>query len=242
MENYNDLDVTKKKKNNIGIIVLVIILLGAFSIGGFILGSRYANKDNVTDKDNSESTNKDDNTTNNDDNDAAKDITKEDIEEFLAPLVSGSPNYNLLLSTDSSDYNDEIIFSSIIQYLLANNKYTKSGDYYLFSQSDIKDIAKKYLIKENFDYISTNSQFKYDSSSKIFSSTLQFGVFSFDVSVTKKLENYSIDGNKINVNYKVTIAGIHPETGEISTGTTYSYAITLQKIDTELKIINVVSN
>ncbi len=238
MENDNGLNIVKRKKKNIGIILLAIILLAAVAIGGFMLGINYANKDTVIDKDNSES---EDDITNNGDNDAAKDITKEDIEEFLSPLVSGNPNYNLLLPADSDEYTDENIFSSIIQYLLANNKYTKSGDNYLFSQSDIKDVAKKYLIKDNFDYITTNNQFKYDTASKTFSSTLQFGVFGFDASVTKSLENYSVDGNKINANYKVTIAAIQPETGEISTGTTYSYAITLEKIDNELKITNVVN-
>ncbi len=238
MENDNGLDIVKSKKKNIGIIILAIILLGTLAIGGFVLGIKYANKDNIEDKDNSES---DDDITNNGDNDAIKDITKEDIEEFLSPLVSGSPNYNLLLSANSSEYTDENIFTIIIQYLLANNKYTKSGDNYLFNQSDIKDVAKKYLIKDNFDYITTNSQFKYDSASKTFSSTLQFGVFGFDASVTKSLENYSIDGNKISVDYKVIIASIQPETGEINTGTTYSYAITLEKIDNEFKITNVVN-
>ncbi len=242
MENYNDLDVTKKKKNNTGLIILAIILLGAFSIGGFILGSRYASKDNVTDKDNSESPNKDDDTTNNDDNNTVKDVTKEDIEEFLSPMINESPSYNLLFPTNSSEYNDKNVFQTIISYLLATNKYTKSNDNYVFKQSDIKDVAKKYFMKDNFDYITTNSQYKYDSSSKTFSSTLQFDIFGYDTSVTKEVENFSVDGDKINVNYKVTVAYILPENDVIGTGTTYSYAITLEKTDTDFNIKNVISN
>lgn len=229
---------SQKIKRIIVILLAVLLLVTAFAYG-FMLGTKYADKNNTIKDDNNEIVDDEEDK----ENEVTEEtVTKEDIENFLLPLVSGNPNYNLLLPTNSDDYNDEIIFISAIKYLLANNKYSKSNDNYLFKQSDIKDVAKKYLIKDNFDYIPASSQFTYDSSSKTFSSTLQFDIYGFNAVVTKKLANYNVDGNTINANYQVTIAYPHPETGELGTGITYSYAITLERIDSELRIINVVKN
>ena len=227
---------SSKIKRIILILLVFLLLVIAFAYG-FMLGTKYSDKN---------STAKEENEIIDDDNVVEVDkpettITKEDIENFLSPLVSGMPNYDLLMIINS-DNGDETIFGKALQYLYFNNKYTKINDDYVFKKSDFKEVARKYLMKDDFDYIPTSIQITYDSSNQTFSSKLQFGLFGSYANVTKELENYSVEGNKIDVNYKVIIAYPNPENGILGEGKTYSYAITLERIDSELRIVNVVEN
>ena len=223
------------KTKRILLILLIVLLLTTALAYGFMLGTKYSDKTNTTNEDESEIVD--------DDNDVVEtSVTKIEIANFLSLAINGDPHYDLLL-VDEENNSDEITFSKLIKFLVANNIYTKEDDIYIFNQNDIKEVARKYLIKDNFDYITTNSQFTYDSSSKTFSSTLQFGLFEgYYAFVDKKVEDYSIDGKEINVNYKVTESHLSTVNGDIVKEVTYLYSITLEKTDSELRIINVVKN
>lgn len=101
------------------------------------------------------------------------DITvNSNVMSFLDTTISksGDSYYNIL---EANDKIDEDVFYYIIQYLYDNNIYTKSNDEYSFKQSDIIEYAKKYALKDNFDYISINPNFRYDDITKTFITKLQ---------------------------------------------------------------------
>jgi len=227
---------SNRKKRIIVILLVVLLLIIAFAYG-FMLGIKYANKNCAAEQDKNEIVD--------DDNDVENDmpettITKEDIENFLSPLVSGYPNYNFFVATDNnSDYE---IFMKAIKYLIANKKYTLSDDNYIFNQSDIKEFANMYLMKENFDYIPNQENFIYDSASKTVTSSFHYDLFGFRTVVTKEVDNYAVNGNEIIVIYKVSTAHINFNTGNTDPAIDTFYTITLEKIDNGLKIINIVNN
>lgn len=225
------------KKRIIVMLLVVLLLITAFSYG-FMLGIKHANKNCTAKQDENEIIN-DDNDVENDETETP--ITKIEIENFLSLSVNGSPYYNLFELINNGNIDDSI-FINTIKYLIVNDKYTKSGDTYIFNQSDIKEVARKYLMKDNFDYIPTYEIFVYNSSNQTFSVNFQASIFGSDFTVAKEIQDYIVNGNKINVNYNITIFGKDPVTGEFIGGTTYSYAITIEKIDNELRIVNVVSN
>lgn len=101
--------------------------------------------------------------------------------------ISGDPYYNIL---DAVDKSDEDVFYLVIQYLYAHNMYTKSDDEYIFKQSDVIEYAKKYALKDNFNYISINPNFRYDSINKTFISKLQFNVLGPKAYLLKSMEIY----------------------------------------------------
>lgn len=119
--------------------------------------------------------------------------------------VSGDSYYNILNSTGKTD---EELFNLIIQYLYLNNMYTKSNDEYIYKQSDIIDIAKKYVMKDNFDYISTNPIFIYDSINKTFKTKLQLDIPK--AYILKSIEIY--DKTETNAFVTLEIEGSYVET------------------------------
>ena len=100
-------------------------------------------------------------------------ITNERVIELLSTTtsLSGEDYYNVL---EVSNKTDEEIFDTIILYLYANNIYTKENNEYVFKQSDIIKYAKKYMMKENFNYITQNTNFRYDGVNNTFISSMQF--------------------------------------------------------------------
>ena len=102
-------------------------------------------------------------------------ITNERVIELLSTTtsLSGEDYYNVL---EVSNKTDEEIFDTIILYLYANNIYTKENNEYVFKQSDIIKYAKKYIMKENFNYITQNTNFRYDGVNNTFISSMQFEI------------------------------------------------------------------
>ena len=94
-------------------------------------------------------------------------IVNGNVMTFLSTTtsISGDPYYNVL---DIADKTDEELFTIIIEYLYANNMYTKINDEYNFKQSDIINIARKYMMKDEFNYITINPNYRYDVNSKTF--------------------------------------------------------------------------
>ncbi len=94
-------------------------------------------------------------------------IVNGNVMSFLSTTtsISGDPYYNVL---DAVDKTDEEVFTIAIEYLYANNMYTKVNDEYTFKQSDIINIAKKYMLKDEFNYITINPNYRYDENNKTF--------------------------------------------------------------------------
>ncbi len=226
------------RKKRIIVILLVVLLLITASAYGFMLGIKYADKNCKAEQDKNEIIDDD---TNGENEETETPITKEEIESFLSLSVNGKPYYNLFELINNGDIDDSI-FINTIRYLIVNDRYTKSNDNYVFKQSDVKEVARKYLMKDNFDYIPTYETFVYNSENQTFSVNFQGGPFGSDFTVAKEIQDYIVNGNKINVNYNITIFGKDPVTGAFTGGTTYSYAINIEKNDNELRIVNVVKN
>ena len=223
------------KTKRILLILLIVLLLTTALAYGFMLGTKYSDKTNTTNEDESEIVD--------DDNDVVEtSVTKIEIANFLSLAINGNPHYDLLL-VDEENNSDEITFIKLIKFLVANNIYTKVDNVYIFNQNDIKEVARKYLMLDNYDYHSTNQQFPYDPLTQTVSSTIQFGLFEGCYAyLNKKIEDYSIDGKEINVNYKVTGSYHLTATGDFVKEFIYLYSITLEKIDSELRIVNVIKN
>ena len=94
-------------------------------------------------------------------------IVNGNVMSFLSTTtsISGDSYYNVL---DAVDKTDEEVFTIAIEYLYANNMYTKVNDEYTFKQSDIINIAKKYMLKDEFNYITINPNYRYDENNKTF--------------------------------------------------------------------------
>lgn len=158
-------------------------------------------------------------------------ITNTKVLDMLDNVVSESGDiyYNLLNITNKPD---EEIFSTIITYLYSNNIYTKTGNMYYFKQSDIIECAKKYMMKDNFDYITKNVNYKYDSNKKTFSSNLVFMNTKPHALTLRSIEIYNKTGNIINVNYEL-------EGTYINNNTRISEKYDIEIDETNMKIIKV---
>ena len=239
-ENY----MSSAKIRRIVLILLVVLLLTTALAYGFMLGTNYSNKNCKFEEENNEKVYNEDDKKENDDNDEVEtSVTKIEIANFLSLAINGDPHYDLLL-VDEENNSDEITFIKLIKFLVANNIFTKVDDVYIFNQNDIKEVARKYLMLDNYDYHSTNQQFPYDPLTQTVSSKIQFGLFEgyYASYVDKKIEDYNVDGKEINVNYKVRASYRLTATGDYLKEVTYLYSITLEKIDSELRIVNVVKN
>ena len=129
-------------------------------------------------------------------------ITNTKVLDMLDDVVSesGDVYYNLLNITNKTD---EELFGIIITYLYSNNIYTKTGNMYYFKQSDIIECAKKYMMKDNFDYITKNVNYKYDSNRKTFSSDLIFMNTKPKALTLRSIEIYNKNESEIYVNYEL---------------------------------------
>lgn len=177
-------------KKNVIIIILMVLVL---SMGGYLIYNKvihndancYQQKKSDDKKESKE-----------------KEVTKESIEEFLNPLSSGAPNYNLLV--DYTKLSEEDIFILAIKYLVATNTYKSKNDLYVFSQKDISNLASKYFMKEDFNYITDNSNFTYNKENKTYTSELGFGVFNmFYAELDRNINNYEINDDEIIVDYSL---------------------------------------
>ena len=126
-----------------------------------------------------------------------------------AVSISGDPYYNMLESNNKSD---EEIFNMVIGYLYANDMYTKREDEYTFKQKDVINIAKKYLMRDNFNYITQNQLFRYDSSNKTFTSKLEFGVLGLRAYLLKSSDIYEKTETSATVIFE--IEGSYVDTSE----------------------------
>ena len=218
-----------KKKNFIIIIILLVVV--NLGLVGYIVYDKFNEKK----EESSENTEKleeieKDNKENNEEVNSV--ITKEEAENFLNELVSDSVTVDLLISNT-----DEEVFMNSIRYLSLKEKYTKNGNDFIFKQSDIVDLARKYYMKDNFDYIYNNTNFfVYDSTNKTYQSGLNFGLFSSSPSFekTKTIENFSYESGVASLTYNVKVtydASLVADNVSIR-----NYHIKLIKVNEELRI------
>ena len=216
------------KENNINkyfiiILLLVILILGL--IGYIVYDKVIMNKDETLEIVDKTKENKEEIKTV---------ITKEEAENFLNELVSDSVSVDLLISNT-----DEEIFLNSIRYLTLKDKYTKNDNYFIFNQNDIIDLARKYYMKDNFDYIHSDNSFEYDSTNKTYRSLLNFGLFSpgpsFDK--TRIIENFNYEADVATVTYQVKVTH---DTSQLVTPEDVvnikNYNIKLVKVNNELRI------
>lgn len=214
----------KNEKKYLILIILLIIMV--FGLSGYIVYDKVIdkNEDNIVEED--EKSNEKQYSV----------ITKEEAEIFLNNLVKDYVYVDLLISNS-----DEEIFLNSIRSLYLNKQYTQSGDYYVFKQKDIKDLARKYYMNENFEYIytSTNSGFEYDSASQTYRSLLNFGLFSTGPAFekTKVIENFNYDSGVASLTYQVKIVYDSTYLANPDDNTkVYTYQIELIKVNEELRI------
>ena len=216
------------KENNINkyfiiILLLVILILGL--IGYIVYDKVIMNKDETLEIVDKTKENKEEIKTV---------ITKEEAENFLNELVSDSVSVDLLISNT-----DEEIFLNSIRYLTLKDKYTKNDNYFIFNQNDIIDLARKYYMKDNFDYIHSDNSFEYDSTNKTYRSLLNFGLFSpgpsFDK--TRIIENFNYEADVATVTYQVKVTH---DTSQLVTPEDVvnikNYNIKLVRVNNELRI------
>ena len=216
------------KENNINkyfiiILLLVILILGL--IGYIVYDKVIMNKDETLEIVDKTKENKEEIKTV---------ITKEEAENFLNELVSDSVSVDLLISNT-----DEEIFLNSIRYLTLKDKYTKNDNYFIFNQNDIIDLARKYYMKDNFDYIHSDNSFEYDSTNKTYRSLLNFGLFSpgpsFDKTRIIEKFNYEADVATVTYQVKVTYDTSQLVTPEDAVNIK-TYNIKLVRVNNELRI------
>lgn len=158
-------------------------------------------------------------------------IINEKIVSFLEPVTSksGEPYYNIL---ECVDRDDEEIFALVIDYLYNNNLYTKIDNEYVFKQSDIIKYARMYMLKDNFDFITHSSNYKYDSKNKTFTSSTH--AVGEETTLIKSMEIYEKTETTASIRYEIKASY---ET--IDTMINSKYNILIDISDDEYKIIGI---
>lgn len=159
-------------------------------------------------------------------------VINESVIEFLNPIISDStqPYYNLL---DAYNLTDEEVFKNIIKYLYVNNIYTKEEDKYIFKQSDIKKYAYIYLMKNDFTYISNNTNFTYNSNNKTFISKMDYDMFDEKKVLNKSIDIYEKTESYIYVRYEIEIY----DTSKIN----QKYDITIRNDNNDFMITKIIT-
>ena len=158
-------------------------------------------------------------------------IINGNVMSFLNNVVSlsGDSYYNIL---DIENKPDEEIFNLTIKYLYANDMYTKNSDEYIFKQSDINSIAKKYMMKEEFNYITTNPSYRYDINNKAFITKQPIlGLKAYilkSIDIYEKTETTASVIFEVEGSYEVNNLGIREK-----------YNITVQTKENNYKIISI---
>ena len=129
------------KKKKIVIVVLVVIGIMLIGLGCYLV---FIKKDDIT--------------INNDDNRSSLvgvNVTKEDLEQFLSPMVGKTP-----FELGSHDYisiygdikNRQIDIIYILNILFISNKFDKKDDRYSFDLSDVEKYGKIYFNTDKINY------------------------------------------------------------------------------------------
>lgn len=211
------------EKKNTGLLVLVVIsILLVLCLGGYVVYDKVIVKENPKQVIEDPKQNIDD---------VKPIITKEEAATFLNELVDDSVSDDLLISNS-----DEEVFINSIKYLVLKEKYTKENDKFIFSLLDIKNLARKYYMKDNFEYINNDSKFVYDSSNQTIYSELNFGLFGIGPSIKKTKSivdfNYDKDIDTATLTYNVKVA--YDEV--LADPEDRTYNIKLIKVNEELRI------
>lgn len=198
-------------------------------------------------KENKESNNNENNTENNNVEPIEPDIpveidyniTKEEAEEFLNELAPDSIHQNLLIAGD-----DEMIFYRCLQYFTLSEKYvSKNDNVYVFNQSDFKDLARKYYMNDDFDYVKGREGIivKYDESNKTITATINIGLFGTapEFKKTKSITEFNFENNIADLVYNINNTYIEPiedSNGNTIVENNINYHIKLAKVNNEIRI------
>lgn len=219
------------------VVVIVCLSLIVLGLGGYIVYDKLGSKEEVNDKNEVLDITTDEKDKAIADGNIGDVITKEEAEAFLNDLVPTDMPIDLLIANT-----DEEIFTTSIQYLVLNKKDTKDGDFFVFKNSDIKDLAYKYYMRDNYDYITKDDRFVYDSSSQTYKSELNWGLFGTFIPFekTREITDFNYSNNIATFNYCVKLIydpKEHPDP-ENNIETT-NYAIKLVKQNGVLRIYEI---
>lgn len=264
-ENVDETVIKENKGIKWYVVVIICLSLIVLGLGGYILYDKLGSKEEANDKkevldvtiDNNEkekdkdSDVKEDKEVESDSSEIVKEekkntmdisniggvITKEEAEAFLNDLVPTNVPLDLLIAET-----DEDIFFTSIRYLILNKKDTKDGERFVFKNSDIKDLAYKYYMRDNYDFITKDDRFVYDSSNQTYSSALDWGLFGTFIPFekTREITGFNYSNNIATFNYCVKLIydpKEHPDP-ENNIETT-NYAIKLVKQNGVLRIYEI---
>lgn len=264
-ENVDETVIKENKGIKWYVVVIICLSLIVLGLGGYILYDKLGSKEEANDKkevldvtiDNNEkekdkdSDVKEDKEVESDSSEIVKEekkntmdisniggvITKEEAEAFLNDLVPTNVPLDLLIAET-----DEDIFFTSIRYLILNKKDTKDGERFVFKNSDIKDLAYKYYMRDNYDFITKDDRFVYDSSNQTYSSALDWGLFGTFIPFekTREITDFNYSNNIATFNYCVKLIydpKEHPDP-ENNIETT-NYAIKLVKQNGVLRIYEI---
>ena len=196
----NDKNIDEKnieeKKSKAYIVIIVLPLLMVFGFGGYIVYDKMMTKEEMIDDAEVEAKSEEQ-------KEVVEDaITLEEAEKFLNYLVSDSFAEDLLIAET-----DEQVFVNAIKHLTLNKKYKKDGDQYIFNQKDIEDLAYKYYMRDNYNYISNDVNFVYNDSNQTYSSGLNFGLSSTGPSYkkTRTITDFNYADNVATLIYNVKV-------------------------------------
>ena len=160
-------------------------------------------------------------------------IVNEKTMDFLSVITSksGDSYYNIIESYNKSD---EEVFTGIINYLYANNIYTTKNNKYVFKQSDINKYAELYLMKEDFNYITTNKDIEYDSKNKEFSIDTNYKFLDEEAILFNSIDIYQKTEDTVYVLFDI-------DGSYISSGKKIKkrYDITIKYNNDDFKIVNI---
>ncbi len=228
-----------EEKNNlkniiIGVLIVIIILLIAYIVYDKVIEKDVPNNEVTENTPNNENSNNEDDN-NSEKNPSNENITKEKIEEFLALMVGDSEkSYNNIEEVAAYGHSEYGDFIRIIRMLLSLNKYELENNNYVFSDTDVKEYAKKYFNLDNFVYnTSDDNAFTYENGK--YKSTLALGLYEEGEVIHKKpvVNNIDINDNEVTVTCNI-------ETQRFSTTENNTYTIILEVKDNDY-IINKIS-
>ena len=231
-----------EEKNNTKkyIFIIVLLLIVILALGGYIVYDKVVKNEKIPVTNEKENKDKKESVTEQKNN-----ITKEEVNSFLKGMALNSGNVTLFLfnNLDDSEYlsnTDEHVFFNSISYLVFSNKYVKNGDLYVFNEGDIRDLARIYYMKDNFQYITTDSNFVYDSANKTFSSKLDFGLSYIGPNIIERTADITqfdvVDGEAQLVYNVKTVKDSSMFANPDDAVSDLNYKINIVKIDGELRI------
>ncbi len=165
-------------------------------------------------------------------------ITQEEAESFLAEAL------DLLIEDNKDDnYIESRIFYYCISYLVKSNKYTKNEEgRFIFKESDVKEVLRKYYMRENVKYESEGFNVIYDEENKtlniLIGIALEHELSSEGpkVDVTKSVTNFKLENGIAKITYNEKKLLFNGENDQSPKEENRKIQIELFKVNNELRV------